>query len=176
MRRRPKRLGKPRATVDRQLKALHILGVLTLVEVELVKGIAWQYSLADRIDPSALVVPPKALPEKSPHTPSPHETSERSAGEDREGEDTSGVCTDFSGNGSTSTGPPPPPPDGTPSTNGRTAYVQGVLQDLSRRAVPSRWHPCEDCFQSDRDVLNLLYEHLGATPVDPEGRTRERST
>ena len=105
-----KRLGKPRATVDRQLKALHLLGVLTLVEVELFKGLAWQYSLADGIDPSALVVPPKALPEKSPHTPSPYETSERSEGEDREGEDRSGVCTDFSGNGSTSTGPPPPPP------------------------------------------------------------------
>ena len=33
-----KRLGKPRATVDRQLQALHILGVLTLVEVELARG------------------------------------------------------------------------------------------------------------------------------------------
>ena len=164
-----KRLGKPRATVDRQLQALHILGVLTLVEEELVKGIAWQYSLADRIDPSALVVPPKALPEKSPHTPSPHETSERSEGEDREGEDTSGVCTDFSGNGSTSTGPPPPPPDGTPSTNGRTAYVKGLCKTCHVEPYRAGGTQCEDCFQSDRDVLNLLYEHLGATPVDPEG-------
>ena len=78
-----KRLGKPRATVDRQLQALHILGVLTLVEEELVRGIAWQYSLVDHIDPSALVVPPKALPEKSPHTPSPHVRGEGSEGEER---------------------------------------------------------------------------------------------
>ena len=60
--------SKPRATVDRQLQALHMLGVLTLVEGELAKGIAWQYSLADGIDPSALVVPQKRY-QKSHHTP-----------------------------------------------------------------------------------------------------------
>ena len=27
---------------------------------------------------------------------------------------------------------------------------------------------CEDCFQADRDALNLVFTELGATPVDPE--------
>ena len=94
---------------------------------------------------------------------------EGSEGKERDGEEASRVCTDFSGNGSTSADPPPPPPDGTPSTDGRTAYVKGLCKTC--HAVPYRagGTQCEDCFQSDRDVLNLLYEHLGATPVDPEG-------
>ena len=53
-----------RATVDRQLQALHILGVLTLVEVELAKGIAWHYSLTDGIDPSAPRRPTKSVTRK----------------------------------------------------------------------------------------------------------------
>ena len=59
-----KRLGKPRATVDRQLKALHILGVLTLVEVELAKGIAWQYSLDRRHRPQRARRPTKSVTRK----------------------------------------------------------------------------------------------------------------
>ena len=51
----PARLDKPRATVDRQLQALHILGVLRLDEDERDDGkTTWRYSLAEGIDPSAL--------------------------------------------------------------------------------------------------------------------------
>ena len=66
------------------LQALHILGVLTLDEVPVFKGIEWRYTLTDGIDQSALVVPAKVVPEKSPHTPSPHEKSEGSEGEERD--------------------------------------------------------------------------------------------
>jgi hypothetical protein len=58
-----KRIDKPRTTVDRQLQALHMLGVLTLAEEpRVVEGVAggsvwWRYSLADHIDPAAIVVP-----------------------------------------------------------------------------------------------------------------------
>ncbi len=53
-----KRLGKPRATVDRQLQALHMLDVLDVDEEEGEwggrAGIRWRYALADGIDPGAL--------------------------------------------------------------------------------------------------------------------------
>lgn len=53
-----KRLQKPRATVDRQLQALHLLGVLVCDEREQQNGkTAWHYSLAEEIDPAVLVVP-----------------------------------------------------------------------------------------------------------------------
>lgn len=52
------RLEKPRATVDRQLQALHMLGVLTCVEEEDVyqgKAVTrWRYRLATGINPSVL--------------------------------------------------------------------------------------------------------------------------
>ncbi|MGO4361423.1 hypothetical protein [Terrabacter sp. RAF57] len=55
-----KRVDKPRATVDRQLQALHMLGVLTCVEQEIMHGgspgTLWSYRLADGIDPAALRV------------------------------------------------------------------------------------------------------------------------
>lgn len=70
-----KRVGKPRATVDRQLQALHMLGVLDCEEVETTwsgrDATRWYYRLADGIDPNALN--PKSVPEKSVHTPSPIE-------------------------------------------------------------------------------------------------------
>lgn len=53
-----RRLDKPRATVDRQLQALHILGVLACDEEEgQHRGhdvTRWRYSLAEGIDPTAL--------------------------------------------------------------------------------------------------------------------------
>jgi hypothetical protein len=52
-----RRLDKPRATVDRQMQALHTLGVLTLDEVQYDQRTAWHYTLADGIDPTALLVP-----------------------------------------------------------------------------------------------------------------------
>jgi hypothetical protein len=62
------RLAKPRATVDRQLQALHMLGVLTCEEEagehrgESVTR--WRYALAPRINPA--VLDPESVPEKSP--------------------------------------------------------------------------------------------------------------
>lgn len=52
-----KRLGKPRATVDRQLQALHILGVVDLDEEPGNQRTWWFYSLAKDVSPDALLVP-----------------------------------------------------------------------------------------------------------------------
>ena len=49
-----KRLGKPRATVDRQLQALQILDVLDVAEQTTALGTVWVYHLAAGVDPSAL--------------------------------------------------------------------------------------------------------------------------
>lgn len=53
-----KRLGKPRATVDRQLQALHMLGVLTVEEEPIMhRGtdtIQWRYTVTVDIDPRAI--------------------------------------------------------------------------------------------------------------------------
>jgi hypothetical protein len=81
-----KRLGKPRATVDRQLQALHMLGVLTCDETQNPHGghPLWCYQLSDGINPT--VLDPNQVPdlllhegkgdEKSPRTPS-HKSSTR---------------------------------------------------------------------------------------------------
>src|SRR5208337_928136 len=83
-----KRLGKPRATVDRQLQALHMLGVLTCEEVPRKEGgTSWHYSLVPGIDPATLSVP-EPLPEMSLHTLNPIEGSVREEGE---GEQLSGI-------------------------------------------------------------------------------------
>lgn len=69
-----KRLGKPRATVDRQLQALHMLGVLDCDEHETTwagKDVTrWEYRLADGIDPDALN--PKSVPDLAVPTPNPY--------------------------------------------------------------------------------------------------------
>jgi hypothetical protein len=59
-----RRLDKPRLTVDRQLQALHMLGVLTCEEVEYGPNdkVRWYYTLAADIDPDAL--DPESCPEK----------------------------------------------------------------------------------------------------------------
>lgn len=53
-----RRLAKPRATVDRQLQALHMLGVLRCDEDEAERFgkvvTSWRYSVADGINPDAL--------------------------------------------------------------------------------------------------------------------------
>ena len=59
-----RRIDKPRATIDRQLQALHILGVARLDEEERADGkTTWRYSLADGIDPSTLRPSPDLLVE-----------------------------------------------------------------------------------------------------------------
>jgi hypothetical protein len=59
------RLGKPRATVDRQLQALHILNVLTCDEVETFHSgkpaTLWRYQLATGINPD--VLDPDSVPD-----------------------------------------------------------------------------------------------------------------
>jgi hypothetical protein len=57
-----RRLNKPRATVDRQLQALHMLGVLTCDEQEHPRGVRWSYRLGEGIDPAALAVPEMSPP------------------------------------------------------------------------------------------------------------------
>lgn len=52
-----KRLEKPRATTDRQLQALHMLGVVSCNEVQCDQRVRWYYSLADGIDATSLLVP-----------------------------------------------------------------------------------------------------------------------
>lgn len=62
-----KRLGKPRATVDRQLQALNMLGVLDVDEDETEwagrPATVWRYRLADGIDPKAL--DPESVPDSA---------------------------------------------------------------------------------------------------------------
>lgn len=81
-----KRIGKPRATVDRQLQALHMLGVLTCDEEEDEKFgkpvTRWRYRLAEGIDPD--VLDPDTVPEMLPT---------RGKGK----EESPGVVTDISG-------------------------------------------------------------------------------
>ena len=75
-----RRVDKPRNTVDRQLQALHMLGVLAVDEVEYGSQDGrsrWFYSLAAGIDPTTL--DPKSVPEMSFITPSP---SRREGGEE----------------------------------------------------------------------------------------------
>lgn len=81
-----KRLGKPRATVDRQLQALHMLGVLTCDEQDVTWAgrdtTRWYYRLGAGIEPTAL--DPKSVPEIAVPTPTPHESRA-----DQDGEQTS---------------------------------------------------------------------------------------
>lgn len=67
-----KGIDKPRNTVDRQLQALHMLGVLECDEQEYAANggrSKWFYSLAPDIEPTAL--DPKSVPDLSVNTPSP---------------------------------------------------------------------------------------------------------
>lgn len=88
-----KRLGKPRATVDRQLQALHMLGVLKCDEEETEHfgrpATVWRYTLADGISPTAL--DPDSVPDLSVRPPYPERESPSAA-----------LCppTDISGTGS----------------------------------------------------------------------------
>ena len=57
-----KGLDKPRSTVDRQLQALHMLGLATQVAVEKAekaedKRSLWYYTLVEGIDPAVLKIP-----------------------------------------------------------------------------------------------------------------------
>jgi hypothetical protein len=120
-------IDKPRKTVDRQLQALHMLGVLTCDEVEYAADkCRWYYSLAANIDPD--VLNPQSWPDLSPHTPSPIEESER---EESEREQSSGIATDKSGQ----LQPDDPCPPVIPHTSAMAAMAatSQVRDPLSRR-------------------------------------------
>jgi hypothetical protein len=63
-----RRLDKPRNTIDRQLQALHMLGVLVCNELEedgapgQPRRSVWYYKLAEAIDPTAITVPEMSPP------------------------------------------------------------------------------------------------------------------
>ncbi|CAG7573205.1 hypothetical protein FB554_1354 [Barrientosiimonas humi] len=90
-----KRLAKPRATVDRQLQALHMLGVLACDEEEIEwagkPATRWHYRLAEGIDPSALQISAR---NDQPSTRA-HQEEERETprpGLDVLGTDSTGTC------------------------------------------------------------------------------------
>ncbi|WP_427174301.1 hypothetical protein [Arthrobacter sp. 92] len=90
-----KRLGLPRATVDRELQALNMLGVLTVDERDAVNPVngrettLWHYSLAHGINPDALnpvlavpeiAVPPQRASDAVPEIAVPTQPSEGGTG------------------------------------------------------------------------------------------------
>lgn len=56
-----RRLDKPRTTVDRQIQALHMLGIVAVEEEQTRGGTRWRYSLSAHISPDA--IKPKPLPD-----------------------------------------------------------------------------------------------------------------
>jgi hypothetical protein len=70
-----RRVNKPWHTVDRQMQALHMLGVLDVLEEAYGEKTRWRYSLAASADPKAL--DPDSLPEKSVSIPNPKEERDR---------------------------------------------------------------------------------------------------
>ena len=83
-----KGIDKPRLTVDRQLQALHALGVVTCAEVEYSPSKSrWYYTLAAGIEVSAFD-DPQTCPGKPPPTPfPPKEEKKGKAGEKAKGRD-----------------------------------------------------------------------------------------
>jgi hypothetical protein len=94
-----KRINKPRSTVDRQLQALHMLGVLDVSEEEAEYGgkpvARWFYTIAAGIEPRA--INPNSLPDLSPPTPRPLEKRESDSSRPT-------TPTDISGKGQSSSG------------------------------------------------------------------------
>jgi hypothetical protein len=85
-----RRLSKPRNTIDRQLQALHILGVLVCDEQKVDgRGVVWRYSVAEHIDETALN--PENVPDLSVHTPSPIEEEQDNSNTHRRPTDISGT-------------------------------------------------------------------------------------
>lgn len=80
-----KRIDKPRATVDRQLQALHMLGVMRVDERPIGKGsstkqkFSWHYTVADDVDPRAIEIP-DLLPPAHKHTEGPEEVAPHISG------------------------------------------------------------------------------------------------
>jgi hypothetical protein len=92
-----RRVNKPWHAVDRQMQALHMLGVLDVMEEAYGEKTRWHYSLAANIDPKAL--DPNSLPEKSVSTPSPKEERDRDSDKHSPVTDISGEESGSSTNG-----------------------------------------------------------------------------
>ncbi len=103
-----RRIAKPRATVDRQLQALHGLGIVEVDECEstdIVTGkrlSTWYYTLADDIDPTELA--PDLVTGK---TTTPTYSRKEESRETEEGSPPASSC--FSGDGATSANAAQPP-------------------------------------------------------------------
>jgi hypothetical protein len=131
-----RRLNKPRTTVDRQMQALHMLGVLDVQEEEAEYGgkqvTRWHYFLQKDIDPGAL--DPNSLPEKSAPTPRSQEEMERER-------DEHSLVIDKSGKESA---------NGEPHDTAPAAACQSCGRDLvwpdARRRVT-----CSTCWIDDED-------------------------
>ena len=61
-----KRVDKPRSTIDRELQALHMLGLLTLTEIGIGNRTEWRYSIADADHADALALLISGIREPSP--------------------------------------------------------------------------------------------------------------
>lgn len=66
-----RRIDKPHNSVDRQLQALHMLGVVRVEEQSHSdKGTKWFYSVSPEVDPAVLYS--ESFPNSAAHTPGPH--------------------------------------------------------------------------------------------------------
>ena len=146
-----RRLGKPHNTVDREVQALYMLGVLKCDEVsEFTEKTGkwaskWHYSLADGINPTAIDL--KAFPEKSVSTPSPQEEGREEGHQDN---DSPCVLTDKSGNGSES--PPPLPQPAEHQSDTPIALVDYCACGKPLLAPRSRQRGiCESCWLHNED-------------------------
>jgi DNA-binding transcriptional ArsR family regulator len=122
-----RRLDKPRATADRQLQALHILGIVDVEECEdsVSRKSRWYYSLADDVDPDALK--PKPSPEMLVDV---SRLIEREGEiEDREGGNS--PCSHISGDG--------------PPSAANTAYLNGLCRDCHDKPHSAGRPRCDTC-------------------------------
>jgi hypothetical protein len=148
-----RRLSKPHNTVDRELQALYMLGVLKCDEAsEFIQRTGkfsskWYYSLADGITPAAIDL--DTFPEKSVPTPNPQEEG---VDGDRES-DRQHLDTDISGNGATSADEPPASPN---TARARCIICGGDLHNAGQR---------------QRGTCGLCHINLGATNIDDERTT-----
>jgi hypothetical protein len=125
-----RRVNKPWHTVDRQLQALHMLGVLDVLEEAYGEKTRWHYSLAANIDPKAL--DPDSLPEKSVSTPSPKEERDR-------GSDKHSLVTDIPGEDA------PAAYESVTSMTSVTNVTEPDLYDFEAALNATDDNPCDYC-------------------------------
>jgi hypothetical protein len=158
-----RRLGKPRATVDRQLQALHMLGVLTCDEEEAEhRGAAvtrWRYWLVPGINPS--VLDPHSVPEKSPHTGTGVRKEHR-----RSAVETASLPPDISGTDDLA------PPADAAETSGGPFPLSGVAAPFAddeaarRELAEERFAIMDEGRSAHRDLATDCGQHV-LKPVSP---------